>query len=60
MPARGACVYVFVCANVRESQDADGESELVCDLACMDRRECHLGEKRHKEPRGEEMSEGSE
>lgn len=31
MPARGACVYVFVCINVRESLEADGESECVCD-----------------------------
>lgn len=60
MPARGACVYVFVCVNVRESQQADGESECVCDRACMDCRECHWGEKRHKEPRGEEKCEGSE
>lgn len=28
---RCVCVYVFVCVNVRETQEADGESECVCD-----------------------------
>lgn len=51
---------VFVCRNVRESQEAAGERERVCEWAWIDSRERRWGEKQHKEPRGEEECEGKE